>query len=96
MADEPEMTQTSGVSPQLDELPKVEMAHFNTPSQDSVSLSAALKEGGLGDAEGVLQDAKDRARSLRRAADQYVRENPAKAVFGALGFGFVLGLIFRR
>ena len=27
---------------------------------------------------------------------QYVRENPTKAVFTALGVGFVLGLIFRR
>jgi ElaB/YqjD/DUF883 family membrane-anchored ribosome-binding protein len=25
-----------------------------------------------------------------------VRENPTKAVFTALGIGFVLGLIFRR
>jgi hypothetical protein len=25
-----------------------------------------------------------------------VRENPTKAIFSALGIGFVLGLIFRR
>lgn len=29
-------------------------------------------------------------------AKQYVRENPTKAVFIALGIGLVLGLIFRR
>jgi ElaB/YqjD/DUF883 family membrane-anchored ribosome-binding protein len=33
---------------------------------------------------------------LQDDGEQYVRENPTKAVFTALGVGFVLGLIFRR
>jgi ElaB/YqjD/DUF883 family membrane-anchored ribosome-binding protein len=33
----------------------------------------------------------------RAKAEQYVRENPAKTMFSALGIGFVLGLtMFRR
>jgi ElaB/YqjD/DUF883 family membrane-anchored ribosome-binding protein len=44
----------------------------------------------------VWGDARDRARTLQEDSEQYVRENPTKAVFTALGIGFVLGLIFRR
>ena len=49
-----------------------------------------------GKAEQVWGDARDRARTLQEDGEQYVRENPTKAVFTALGIGFVLGLIFRR
>jgi ElaB/YqjD/DUF883 family membrane-anchored ribosome-binding protein len=47
-------------------------------------------------AEQVWGDARDRARTLQDDGEQYVRENPVKAVFTALGIGFILGLIFRR
>jgi ElaB/YqjD/DUF883 family membrane-anchored ribosome-binding protein len=47
-------------------------------------------------AEQILDDARHQVRTFRENADQYVRENPTKAVFTALGIGFVLGLIFRR
>ena len=40
--------------------------------------------------------ARDHVRTFREGADKYVRGNPTKAVFMALGIGFVLGLIFRR
>ena len=49
-----------------------------------------------GKAEQAWDDAKDRARTLQEDGEQYVRDNPTKAVFTALGIGFVLGLIFRR
>jgi ElaB/YqjD/DUF883 family membrane-anchored ribosome-binding protein len=49
-----------------------------------------------GKAEHAWGDAKVRARSFQDETEQYVRENPTKAVFTALGIGFVLGLIFRR
>ncbi len=49
-----------------------------------------------GKAEQAWDDARDRARTFQEDAEQYVRENPTKAVFTALGIGFVLGLIFRR
>lgn len=44
----------------------------------------------------VLDDAKERLRTLKQETDDYVRRNPAKAVFTALGIGFVLGLMRRR
>ena len=47
-------------------------------------------------AEEVWNDASNRVRSFQEDTEQYVRENPTKAVFTALGVGFVLGLIFRR
>ena len=47
-------------------------------------------------AQGAWEDALHRVRSFQDDSKQYVRENPTKAVFTALGVGFVLGLIFRR
>jgi ElaB/YqjD/DUF883 family membrane-anchored ribosome-binding protein len=41
-------------------------------------------------------DAKVRVRTLQEDGEDYIRENPMKAVLTALGIGFVLGLIFRR
>ena len=49
-----------------------------------------------GQAEQILDDARHQVRTFRENADQYVRGNPTKAVFTALGIGFVLGLILRR
>ena len=49
-----------------------------------------------GKAEQAWGDATTRARTFQEDAEQYVRENPTKAVFTALGIGFVMGLIFRR
>ena len=47
-------------------------------------------------AEEAWGEATDRARTFQQDAEQYVRENPTKAVVTALGIGFVLGMIFRR
>ena len=47
-------------------------------------------------AEQTWDEARDPVRTFQEDANQYVRENPTKAVFTALGIGFVLGLIFRR
>jgi ElaB/YqjD/DUF883 family membrane-anchored ribosome-binding protein len=49
-----------------------------------------------GRAEEAFGDARTRARTFQDDAEDYVRENPTKAIFTALGVGFVLGLIFRR
>jgi ElaB/YqjD/DUF883 family membrane-anchored ribosome-binding protein len=46
--------------------------------------------------ETVYGEARERARTLQEDGEQYVRENPMRAVLTALGAGFVLGLIFRR
>jgi ElaB/YqjD/DUF883 family membrane-anchored ribosome-binding protein len=48
-------------------------------------------------AESVRSMADKVVNDYRAKAEQYVRENPAKTVFSALGLGFVLGLtLFRR
>ena len=47
-------------------------------------------------ASAVLDEAKDRVRTLREDGEDYVRKNPMKAVFTALGVGFVLGLIYKH
>jgi len=43
-----------------------------------------------------LNETKQRLRRLREDGEDYVRENPMKAVMTALGIGFVLGMIFRH
>jgi len=67
-----------------------------TMAEDLKSAAGAMAEEYRGKAEQVWGDARDRARTLQEDSEQYVRENPTKAVFTALGIGFVLGLIFRR
>ncbi len=49
-----------------------------------------------GKAEQAWGDAQDRVRTFQEDGEQYVRDNPTKAVFTALGIGFVLGMIFRK
>jgi ElaB/YqjD/DUF883 family membrane-anchored ribosome-binding protein len=39
---------------------------------------------------------KVRLRTWQEDGEDYVRENPMKAIFTALGVGFVLGFIFRH
>ena len=65
-------------------------------AEDLKSAAGAMAEEYRGKAEQAWEDARDRVRTLQDDGEQYVRENPIKAVFTALGVGFVLGLIFRR
>jgi ElaB/YqjD/DUF883 family membrane-anchored ribosome-binding protein len=37
-----------------------------------------------------------RAKEIHVTAEDYIRQNPTKAVLGALGVGFLIGLIVRR
>ena len=39
---------------------------------------------------------RDRAKDIHLTAEDYIRENPTKCVLGALGVGFLIGLISRR
>jgi len=39
---------------------------------------------------------KERAKQYHQSGEQYVRDNPTKAICTALGVGFVIGLLFRR
>jgi len=54
--------------------------------------AAALKD----EASVKLQQGKEKAKELHSSAEDYVRENPTKAVLGAVGVGVIIGLILRR
>ena len=70
--------------------------HVRAAADDLKAAAGAMAEQYRGKAEQVWEDARFRARTFQEDSEQYVRENPTKAVFTALGIGFVLGLIFRR
>ncbi|MBM3862801.1 MAG: DUF883 family protein [Verrucomicrobia bacterium] len=42
------------------------------------------------------QDTRIKAKELQVTAEDYIRENPIQCVLGALGAGFLIGLIVRR
>lgn len=42
------------------------------------------------------QDTRVKAREFHTSLEDYVRENPTKAILSAVGAGFVLGLLIRR
>jgi ElaB/YqjD/DUF883 family membrane-anchored ribosome-binding protein len=64
--------------------------------EDFRSAAGATADEYLDRGKEVWNDAVQRVRSVRGDTEQYVRKDPAKAVFTAVGVGFVLGLIFRR
>lgn len=70
--------------------------HARKAADDFKSAATAVADEYRGRAEDVWNDARFRVRSFQEDSEQYVRENPTKAIFSALGVGFVLGLIFRR
>ena len=47
-------------------------------------------------AEDYRDEAKVRVRTWHQEGEEYVRENPMKAIFTALGIGFLLALIIRH
>jgi ElaB/YqjD/DUF883 family membrane-anchored ribosome-binding protein len=66
------------------------------PTPENMKSTVTAKAQDYTDeANKALAQAKQRVRTLREDGEDYVRENPVKAVFTALGIGFVLGLIFR-
>ncbi len=96
MADENQIDQGPAVPPQAGEKAERGMTHARKAAEDLRSAAGAMTDEYLGRAEEVWDDARHRVRSFRDDSEQYIRENPTKAVFTALGVGFVLALIFRR
>lgn len=47
-------------------------------------------------AETQWHDTRDKAKELHVTAEDYVRQNPTKAILGAIGVGFLVGLVVRR
>ena len=96
MADENQMDQGPAVPPQAKEKAKRGVTHVRKAAEDLRSAAGAMADEYRGARKEVWDDALHRVRSFQDDSKQYVRENPTKAVFTALGVGFVLGLIFRR
>ena len=71
-------------------------SEWRSTSEDMKSTVTALPQDYTDQASKELNETKQRLRTLRDDGEDYVRENPMKAVMTALGIGFVLGVIFRR
>jgi ElaB/YqjD/DUF883 family membrane-anchored ribosome-binding protein len=96
MPNENPMNQGTGVPPEAEVKAEHGVKHAHKAGEDLRSAAGAKANEYLGRAEEVWDDALHRVRSFQDDTKEYVRENPTKAVFTALGVGFVLGLIFRR
>jgi ElaB/YqjD/DUF883 family membrane-anchored ribosome-binding protein len=96
MGDENQMNQGPAVPPQAKEEAKAGVAHARKAAEDLRSAAGAMADEYRERGKEVWDDAVHRVRSFQDDSKQYVRQNPTKAVFTALGIGFVLGLIFRR
>ena len=96
MADETSMNQGPAVPPQAKEDAKDAATHAHKAAEDLRSAAGATAGEYRARGKEVWDDALHRVRNFQDDSKQYVRENPTKAVFTALGIGFVLGLIFRR
>ena len=98
MADENQVNQGEGASsamPGEGDL-RESASHARQAAEGLKAAAGAVAQEYRGRAEEYWNDASNRVRSFQDDTEQYVRENPTKAVLTALGVGFVLGLIFRR
>jgi len=96
MTDETSMNQGPAVPAQAKEDVKREATHIHKAADDLRSAAGATADEYRARGKEVWDDALHRVRSFQDDSKHYIRENPTKAVFTALGVGLVLGLIFRR
>ena len=96
MADENQMDYGPAVPPQAAEKAEHGATHVRKAAEDLRSAAGAMADEYRVRGKEVWDDAMHRVRSFQDESKQYVRANPTKTVFSALGVGFVLGLIFRR
>ena len=96
MADEPQVDQGAAVPPQAEEKAERGVTHARKAAEDLRAAAGAMADEYRARGKEVLDDALHRVRNLQDDSKQYVRANPMKAVFTALGVGLVFGLIFRR
>ena len=96
MDDQNQTGQGPAVPPQAKEEAKRGVTHRRKAAQDLGSAAGAMADEYRERGKEVWDDTLHRVRSFQDDSKQYIRENPTKAVFTALGVGLVLGLIFRR
>ena len=90
------MEQGPAVSPQVKQKAERGGTHSRKADEDLGSAAGAMANEYVGRVEEVWDESLDRVRSFQDDSKQYIRENPTKAVFTALGVGLLLGFIFRR
>jgi ElaB/YqjD/DUF883 family membrane-anchored ribosome-binding protein len=96
MAEQSKSGEGEAIPSQAEDKVQSSASHARRAADDLRSAAGAVAEEYRGRAEEVWNEASDRVRSFQEDTEQYVRDNPTKAIFTALGVGFVLGLIFRR
>ena len=96
MADENQMHHGSAIPPEVEEEANRGMTHARKATEDLGSAAGAMAKEYGSRAETAWDDTLRRVRDFQDDSKRYVRNNPTKAVFTALGVGFVLGMIFRR
>lgn len=89
-------TEGAPIPPEAEQKVESGSSYARKAAEEFKSAAGAVADQYRGRAEEVWNDASDRVRTFQDDSEQYVRDNPTKAVFTALGIGFVLGLIFRR
>jgi ElaB/YqjD/DUF883 family membrane-anchored ribosome-binding protein len=96
MTNENQMDQGSAIPAQARQKAERGGTHTRKAAEDLGSAASTMANKYLGRAEEVWDDSLDCVRSFQDDSKQYIRENPTKAVFTALGVGLLLGFIFRR
>ena len=96
MAGENQVDQGPAVPPQMEEKAESGVSHARKAAADVSPAAGVIAEEYQDRAEKVWNEARRRVRSFHDSSEQYVRENPTKAVFTALGVGFLLAMVFRR
>jgi hypothetical protein len=66
------------------------------PPTSGTSKRAKTVRRAAGESGQIWDEASEGFRTLKQNTDEYVRNNPAKAVFTALAIGFVFGLMRHR
>ncbi|MDQ2659883.1 MAG: hypothetical protein M3Y03_05635 [Verrucomicrobiota bacterium] len=96
MAEENETDQGGGAAAAGADKFESSKTHARRAAEDLRTAATDIAGEYRGKAEQAWGDAQDRVRTFQEDGEQYVRDNPTKAVFTALGVGFLLGIIFRR
>jgi ElaB/YqjD/DUF883 family membrane-anchored ribosome-binding protein len=96
MTNENPTNQDPPVAPKAEAKAEHGVKHARKAAEDLRSSAGAMADEYRGRVEEIRDEALHRIRSFQDDSKQYVRENPTKAVFTALGVGLVLGFIFRR
>lgn len=96
MGEHNQTEQGPAVPPQAKEAAKRGATHTRKAGEDLRSAAGAMADDYRERGKEVWNDALQHVRNFQDDSKQYVRKNPMKAVFSAVGVGFVLGLVFRR